>query len=202
MSTLSDTVIQLFAKQPIEGEVKTRLIPQIGKHNATAVYRHCLQYNLTLTTQTPFDIQIWLNRINEDEIFSKQSCRLQKGKDLGEKMFNALNTGLRQYSKTILIGSDCLDLTQEILEEVDGKLSDNELVIIPALDGGYVLIAASQQIAPEIFSGISWSTDSVLQQTLTKCMKHKIKTFILDPLRDIDHAEDLQHYPELARYLN
>ncbi len=202
MSTRSDTVIQLFAKQPVEGEVKTRLIPQIGAHNATAVYRHCLQYNLNLARQTPYDQQLWLNRMSEDKLFSQHPCHLQQGKDLGEKMFNALNKGLSQYAKTILIGSDCLDLTLEILEKVDAKLSDNDLVIVPALDGGYVLVAASKQIVPEIFSDISWSTERVLQQTLTKCMQHKIKTFILDPLRDIDHAEDLQHYPELARYLN
>jgi uncharacterized protein len=199
---MSDTVIQLFAKQPVEGEVKTRLIPDIGKHNAAAVYRHCLQYNLRLMEQTPFDLQIWLNRMNEDEIFAHLSRHLQQGKDLGEKMFNALSAGLSHYSKIILIGSDCIELTQEILEEVDRRLSDNDLVIVPALDGGYVLIAANENIHPSIFSDISWSTDRVLNQTLIKCMQRQIKTFILQPLRDIDHAEDLKHYPELATYLN
>ncbi len=202
MPTKPDTVIQLFAKQPVQGEVKTRLIPQIGEYNATAVYRYCLQYNLSMTQQTPYDRQIWLNRMNDDEIFAQQPCHLQQGKDLGEKMYNALSFGLGMYSKTILIGSDCLELTPEILAEVDTKLSDNNLVIVPALDGGYVLIAVSQPIASDIFTDISWSTDSVLKQTLTKCMQHKIKTFILDPLRDIDHAEDLKRYPELAIYLN
>jgi uncharacterized protein len=197
-----DTVIQLFAKQPVQGEVKTRLIPEIGEHNATAVYRYCLQYNLSMTQQTPFDRQIWLNRMNGDEIFAQQSCHLQQGKDLGEKMYNALSTGLSLYSKAILIGTDCLELTPEILTEVDRKLSDNELVIVPALDGGYVLIAAGKAIVADIFSDISWSTKEVLKQTLTKCMQHQIKTFILDPLRDIDHAEDLKHYPKLATYLN
>jgi uncharacterized protein len=199
---MSGTVIQLFAKQPVEGEVKTRLIPEIGKQNATAVYQHCLKYILNISQQTPFDQQIWLNRMNGDEIFTQQSCHLQQGKDLGEKMYNALSFGLTQYSKAILIGSDCIDLTQEILAEVDKKLSDNDLVIVPALDGGYVLIAASERIHPSIFSGISWSTGIVLNQTLIKCMQQKIKTFILKPLRDIDHAEDLKHYPELATFLN
>lgn len=202
MRTKSDTVLQLFAKQPVQGEVKTRLIAQIGQHNATAVYRYCLQYNLQLLEQCSFDQQLWLNRNGTDEIFSSHRVYLQQGDDLGEKMFNALSQGLKHYGKTILIGSDCLDISQQILTQVDGKLSDHDLVIVPALDGGYVLIAARQHIDPAIFCAIDWSTDQVLKQTLTKCMQRKIKTFILEPLRDIDHAEDLKHYPELARYLN
>jgi uncharacterized protein len=199
---MSDTVIQLFAKLPVAGEVKTRLIPEIGKHNATAVYRHCLQYSLNMAQQSPFDWQLWLNRCTDHEYFSQQPCLQQQGTDLGEKMLNALRAGLEQYSKVILIGSDCLELTQKILTQVDQKLSQHDLVIVPALDGGYVLIAARGQIDPSIFSDINWSTDSVLKQTLIKCMQQKIKTFILDPLRDIDEAKDLKHYPELAIYLN
>ncbi len=197
----SDTVLQLFAKLPIAGEVKTRLIPQLGEQPATAIYRYCLRYSLALMQQTQFQQQLWLNRKGIDELFSDYTPYLQQGQDLGEKMFYALSEGLKHHQKCILIGSDCLDLDLQILEQVEQQLSSHDLVLVPALDGGYVLIGARESIHPAVFQGISWSTERVLQQTLRKCMQHNIKTFILPVLRDIDLVEDLQHYPELQSYL-
>jgi uncharacterized protein len=199
---MSDTVIQLFARLPVTGSVKTRLIPEIGADNATAVYRHCLRYSLSLINQSDVAQQLWLDQTGQDAIFDNFSVYTQRGSDLGARMLHAIQHGLRQYSKVILIGSDCIELNLKILQQVEQKLAHYDLVLIPARDGGYVLIAARDHIEPEIFSAINWGSDSVLKQTLLKCMQHKIRTYILNPLRDIDHASDLKHYPELAIYLN
>ena len=199
---MSDTVIQLFAKLPIAGEVKTRLIPQIGQDHALSVYRHCLQNNLQLIRNSRFNQQLWLNRKGNEDWLNSNEVHIQQGLDLGEKMLHAMRHGFTQYRNCIIIGSDCLDLNQKILNRVHHKLQDYDLVIIPALDGGYVLIAARDQIDSAVFSSIPWSTQRVLIQTLEKCMQQKIKTFILNPLRDIDYVEDLKHYPELETYLN
>ena len=196
------TLVQLFAKLPVAGEVKTRLIPQIGVNKATAVYRHCLQNNIDLVESLPFAKQLWVDRHGEDPLFAARGRHLQQGENLGEKMFNALQYGLQSYQKVILIGSDCLDLRQDHFDQVITALEHHDLAFIPALDGGYVLIGASRPVRPEIFENIEWSTELVMQQTLAQAQRHGISCHLLDSLRDIDQAADLQHYAELKSLLN
>jgi len=199
---MSQALIQLFAKPPIKGKVKTRLIPEIGEKSATAVYQHCLKKNIELVKNTPFDYQIWLTETSSHPLFKGEPVKYQKGKNLGEKMFHALSVELQQHDKkVILIGSDCLDLTTEILNKVCEKLQRHDLVFIPALDGGYVLIAAKKAIPAELFKDIEWGSEWVLRQTIEKAMQLGINTVILNQLRDIDRVDDLQHYAELKQYL-
>ena len=199
---MSKTLIQLFAKPPVEGKVKTRLIPDVGIKSATAIYRHCLQSNIKLLKNSTFDTQIWLTEPSQHTLFKNEEVKLQQGNNLGEKMYHALSAALSShYNKVILIGSDCLDLTNALLRKVCEKLQQHDLVLIPALDGGYVLIAAKHSINPIIFKDIEWSSEKVLKQTIERAMSAGINTFVLNPLRDIDRAEDLQHYAELKQYL-
>jgi len=200
---MPSTLLQLFAKMPVPGEVKTRLIPTIGKHNATAVYQHCLQHNLQLLEDSSFDHQLWLNRYESHSLFnSHRNIHIQQGENLGDKMHHALHSGLQHYHRVILIGSDCIELTQQHLLQVDHALSQHDLVFIPARDGGYVLIAARDQITSFVFQDIHWSSEQVMQQTLQRCQQQQLLVKLLNPLRDIDHADDLQHYAELKPYLD
>ena len=199
---MPQTLIQLFAKPPVEGKVKTRLIPDIGAKSATAIYQHCLQSNIKLIQKSTFDCQIWLTEPSYHSLFKSEQVKYQQGDNLGEKMLDALSNALSShYEKVILIGSDCLDLTTALLHRVCDKLQQHELVLIPALDGGYVLIAAKHSISPLLFKDIEWSSDRVLKQTLERAMSAGINTFVLNPLRDIDRVDDLQHYAELRQYL-
>lgn len=200
---MKTTLLQLFAKPPIEGQVKTRLIPAIGVANATRVYRHCLGANIQLLRASDFDYQIWLTEPSDDALFADAPIEYQQGHDLGERMLHALQQALSSgYDKAILIGSDCLDLSHNILHRVCQRLTRHELVLIPALDGGYVLIAARQSIHHALFDAIDWSSEQVLTQTVERAMRAGIDTLILNPLRDIDRAEDLQHYAALTQLLN
>jgi len=199
---MPQTLIQLFAKPPVEGKVKTRLIPDIGAKSATAIYKHCLQSNIKLVNNSAFDSQIWLTEPSNHELFKNKHIKFQQGKNLGEKMLHALTDALSShYDKVILIGSDCLELSTTLLQKVCDKLQQHDLVLVPALDGGYVLIAAKQSINPKLFEDIEWSTDKVLKQTLKQAMNSGINTVVLNPLRDIDRVDDLQHYSELKQYL-
>jgi len=197
---MSDTVIQLFAKAPIAGQVKTRLIPDIGKKAAAKIYLHCLKSALVLAQDSEFDYQLWLNQCSNHALFSKESVFLQQGSDLGEKMFHSLSEGIKQYKKVILIGSDCLDYSHSLFSKVNEKLNDFDLVIVAAEDGGYVLIAAKNNIQKIIFNSIEWGSDKVLKRTLEQAKKAGINTTVLSPLRDIDHFEDLHHHKELDSY--
>lgn len=199
---MSVTVIQLFAKPPVEGKVKTRLVPDIGSKSAAAVYQHCLLSNINLIQNSAFDYQIWLTEPSDHKLFNNENIHYQQGRNLGERMFHALSEALSTgYNKAILMGSDLLDLTPSLLQKACDKLQRHDLLFIPALDGGYVLIAAKQTIEPEIFNGIDWGSNKVLRQTLEKAMSSGIDTVVLNPLRDIDRIDDLQHYAELQQYL-
>lgn len=193
------TVIQVFAKDPLPGRVKTRLIPDLGQDKATNVYRYSLNHALQLARNSGYENQLWLDQPSSDSLFDGVAIHLQVPGDLGEKMFHALSSALstQEFSKAILIGSDCLDLQQHHLQRVNAMLDHYALVIIPALDGGYVLIAASRSVDPEVFNNISWSSEQVLRQSLKQCMVAQQSVKLLNPLRDIDHATDLAHYPQL-----
>ena len=200
MNALDNCLLQVFAKQPHPGEVKTRLIPAIGAAGAVAVYRHCLNHSLSLL-DTMSNAQLWLNQNGNDPLLSSYPSYLQQGQNLGDKMLHALQQGLKSHRKVILIGSDCLDLTPDHLQQVSEQLDLHDLVIIPATDGGYVLIAVRDRVEPHLFENIEWSSEQVLEQTLQRARACTISHTLLNPLRDIDHLEDLQHYPELQQLL-
>ncbi len=200
---MSQTVIQLFCKSPIAGKVKTRLIPSLGTKAATSVFQHCLKVNLELVKKSPFDAQVWLRGSPDHIMFAGFSIYPQKGSNLGEKMYNAMSRALKgAYDNVILIGSDCLDMSQESLQKVSAKLQHHDLVFVPAMDGGYVLIAAHKSIDAGLFSPIHWGTPTVLKESLENAMRLGIDTAVLNPLRDIDRPEDLSHYEVFEKYLS
>jgi rSAM/selenodomain-associated transferase 1 len=101
----------------------------------------------------------------------------------------------RGYKKIVVIGSDCPAVSQELIIEALRKLDLHDVVIGPATDGGYYLVGLRQTV-PELFSGIAWSTDQVLSQTLKLCSSQRLSPALLPELRDIDQIEDLVYYRE------
>jgi hypothetical protein len=201
---MSKTLIQLFARPPVKGRVKTRLSADIGDDNALSIYLHCLNYCLDLIRHSGFDYQIWLSEVpphwaQEDPI------KIQQGNNLGDKMLSALRSELERekkvYDRVILMGSDCIELSHTVLAKVNRKLDSHDLVIIPAEDGGYVLIAVRGHVHAQLFESIDWGTQRVLIQTLEKIMQSGINACILNPLRDIDRYADLQHYAAFNQYI-
>ena len=200
---MPNSVIQLFAKPPIAGKVKTRLIPDIGEAAATAVYQHCLQYSLDVLDSSSFAHQIWLTEPSNHDLFQARTVHYQQGNDLGQKMYHAMHQALtaQAYDQVIVIGADCLDINHKILLQVQADLLHHDLVLVPANDGGYVLIAANKRIHPQVFNAVDWGSKLVLQQTLSNIRNINYSIKLMNPLRDIDRMEDLQHYPELQQYL-
>ena len=189
--------IGIFAKPPVPGKVKTRLIPDIGAEKAARVYRYCLEYTLEVVRQSGLDYQLFISELNDHEIFQGEEYSLQKGDDLGIRMMHAFEELLRRGSDgALIIGSDCLDMTSMHLHKAASALSDHELVLLPALDGGYALIGC-RSASPILFDKVHWSTDAVYQQTLDNADHLNYRVESLSPVRDIDSLQDLEHYPEL-----
>lgn len=186
--------IKVFIKNPEKGAVKTRLAASVGDDRALFVYKKLLDYTRNLVSGIDAQKEVWYSKFVDDsdgwgiENFTKKQ---QSGANLGERMRNAFKESFIQDREqfVVLIGSDCAELTPEILEQAFEELRKKDLVIGPAEDGGYYLIGMSRFI-PEIFVGIDWSTENVLSQTLTKAKKEGAGFALLSELNDVDTIED------------
>jgi hypothetical protein len=189
--------VGIFAKPPWPGHVKTRLIPDIGADRAARVYRYCLEYTLEVARESGLEFHLYLSEACDDELLQDQEYSVQKGEDLGARLFNATKdlfaTGA---GGAIIIGSDCLDISSRHLLQAARALADHELALLPALDGGYALIGCTR-VERRLFNNISWSTDQVLKQTLAHAERLDYRVSLLETVRDVDTLQDLEQYPEL-----
>jgi hypothetical protein len=193
-------LIQIFAKPPVEGKVKTRLIADIGEQRATQVYRYCLRHTLGLVRESGYGYQIWLSEDSCDPIFDGESYKLQQGSNLGSRMLQAIDSQLRENiladGKIILTGSDCLDLTRIHLQQAFDALSTHNIVLAPAYDGGYALIGC-RTIDAQLFKDVKWGGADVLKQTVNNAHSLGYQISMLETVRDIDTLADLSYYPDL-----
>ena len=198
-------LIQLFAKPPVEGKVKTRLIPDLGIAKATQVYRYCLQYTLDLVRKSGYRYQIWLTDKTRDSIFNAEPYHLQQGTNLGSRMWQAIDSQLREskhtQSEILLIGSDCLDLNYFHFQQAISALSTHDIVLTPAHDGGFALIGC-RVIDAQLFNRVKWGSNEVFIQTVNNAQSLGYQISILESVRDIDTLEDLSHYPELLSLID
>ena len=115
---------------------------------------------------------------------------IQQGKDLGEKMRQAFVDRFSDgYKKVVIIGSDSPSLPVSYINQT--LTSDKDLILGPSTDGGYYLIAMMGKVS-EVFGGISWGTDQVLDETLYRVKKTGISLELLPVWYDVDIPEDLK----------
>lgn len=203
MNNKKNALLQLFSKPPIEGRVKSRLAIDIGDTQATEIYRHCLSHSMDLVTQSGLDYQLWLSENSQDPIFRGNPLMLQQGHNLGARMYHAISSQLQDQAidKVILIGSDCLDLSLDHLQQALDRLATNDLVLLPSVDGGYVLIGC-RKIDQQLFSDVEWGSDRVLQQTQNNAAALSYRLSLLAAVRDIDTLKDVNHYTELTHIIS
>ena len=162
------SVLIIFVKNPVLGKVKTRLADALGEENALLIYQKLLQHTCLVTGNIIADKYVfYLEFINHNDLWKNEvyKKKLQHGNDLGERMKNAFELLFQKgYKEIVIIGSDCYELTEEIIMNAFGELKQKDVVIGPAKDGGYYLLGMNIFI-PELFTGKSWSTNKVLQET-------------------------------------
>nr|VFJ51644.1 MAG: hypothetical protein BECKDK2373B_GA0170837_10342 [Candidatus Kentron sp. DK] len=193
--------ILLFAKAPIPGKAKTRLIPALGARGAGALQAALLRHTLTTVAQTRLECELWCHPDSAHPVFSALarefgvSLHVQTGNDLGRRMGYA--AGADRHRPAILIGADCPSLTAWDLREAALALeADQDAVLGPALDGGYYLLGL-RQTHPSLFEGISWGEHRVLAETRARLRILGWRWRELSARRDIDRPDDL---PSLAAY--
>ncbi len=197
-----NTLLQIFAKYPVPGNVKTRLHSILTAKEAAVFHANLVQTSIKKLSYLPQQIklELWGDAPSEQSFYRRllgqtprMRFRLQKGNDLGARMAFAMKSGLENYKKVILIGTDCPILSCRHILQVEEQLVKNQFNLIAAEDGGYVLIA-SMSYHPAVFSGINWGTSQVMKQTLEAAAKIGWGVKVHGCLWDIDNAEDYARF--------
>jgi len=194
---VSDACVVLFAKLPRPGRVKTRLIgDQVTAERAAELYGAFLRDMIRrFQPSAEFDLVVaWA--LGEDEVLPNDGVEAirQYGHDLGERMYGALQYAARDHEYVAALGSDHPDLPRErVLTAFDALRTGADAVLGPSRDGGYYLIGLPERrLKRRLFEEIEWSTDQVLNQTLTRCRAERIEPLLLEVESDIDRPEDLR----------
>jgi hypothetical protein len=186
----------IFCKAPIPGDVKSRLIASFGIEGAAKIHEdlaarlivQCLQSGLADT----IDIELWCSPATDHDFYHQFDISrfLQQGDDLGERMLNAF-----MYAKTVtvLIGTDCPNLSTDYLRRSFDLLSSHDAVLGPAEDGGYGLIGL-QRAEAGVFSDINWGTEDVCSDTCRHFNTLGMNWALMPLLWDVDRPEDVDRW--------
>ncbi len=193
-------LITLMVRVPVAGQVKTRLIPALGAEGACRLYRAMVEDLLEQAAATGLPIHLLSTGGTEVQLphswqQAVQGMTVQQGEDLGARMAHAFATAFTTAEQVLLVGSDIPDMGAEILLSAAEALRNNEVVLNPAVDGGYCLLGLNRggTIAP-IFQDMPWSTNQVLPLTRQRLADLGLRVHLLPPLRDIDTPADLLAY--------
>ena len=187
-------VLGIYAKQPLPGQVKTRLCPPLTHAEAAALYQCALEEIVArMRGQRNFEVVICYagERSWFAEAFPGVRLLPQQGPDLGARMSDSFaRLQAESYQQVVLIGSDSPDLPLALVDQAFTRLQQVEVVLVPAGDGGYVLIGQVGN-RPELFQAIRWSSAEVLPETLCRIETLGIKASLLPGWEDLDDLEAL-----------
>jgi len=182
----------IFVRNPVLGKVKTRIAATIGDENALAVYKHLLHHTKNITAGVQVTRFVFFaDEIATNDLWNGYEKCLQSGSNLGERMSNAFECLFEKgFTKIIIIGSDCFELDEKIISGAFLKLNEYETVIGPATDGGYYLLGI-QSPFKNLFENITWSSNSVFDETIKQIEQRNLSLFLLPSLNDVDEAKDI-----------
>lgn len=201
--TMETSKLIIFTRYPEPGRTKTRLIGTLGARGAADLQRQMTEWTVRIAQAVravrETDIEICFTGGDEQKmrqwLGASLEYRRQAGQDLGERMANAFQSGFAEgYRSIVLIGTDCPELTADILDKAFGLLEQHDVVIGPTQDGGYYLIGMTDAY-PQVFAQIPWGTDAVLEKTLDALRSIGVAWGLTDKLRDVDEPEDLIVWP-------
>lgn len=197
--------VAILARAPIPGQAKTRLIPALGAKGAARLQRWMLQRTVAMALVADVGpVSLWCagDPAHQDfavcRAFGQVALRRQPESDLGARMLKAVECSPTPAG-TLVIGTDCPALSAAHLRKAARALGDNDAVVIPVEDGGYVLIGM-QKPAPELFTEIDWGSERVMSQTRQRLATMGWQWSEPALLWDVDLPQDLErlyaHYPD------
>lgn len=195
---MGPTRVQIFARAPVAGACKTRLIPRYGAIGAMRLHRRLVQRALAVALSANIGpVELWATPSPAHPFFDRArrvhgvSLRRQCRGDLGRKMAHALSCALREGAQgAVLIGTDAANLTADDLRRAAQALSDGaDAVLQPATDGGFVLIAMRSDPGSRL-CGVAWSSGRELLHTRARLRAMDVA--LLEPRWDIDRPQDVR----------
>jgi rSAM/selenodomain-associated transferase 1 len=195
--------ILIFAKAPIPGQVKTRLIPALGPGGAAELARDLLERLVRrLSGAGLAPVELWCSPDPVHPLFSDLAAsggvalRTQQGEDLGERLRTAAEDALGRADAVLLVGADIPGLDAAYCASALAALSDSDAVLGPAEDGGYVLLGLKAP-APGLFRDMPWGGDGVAAITRRRIASLGWRCSELETLWDLDRPDDLLRYRRL-----
>lgn len=189
-------LLQIFAKAPVAGQVKTRIACSHGDQLALKIHRRLCERVVAMALSSQADeVEVWTTEHSAFSYFEAMGvgCCLQQGQNLGTRMDFALRHGLARHDRVVIVGADAPSIDVDYLHDAFAALQQSAVVIGPALDGGYVLVGASEP-ASFLFRDMPWGTSDVMGLTLERLLGSGCAFHILADRWDIDTADDLQQY--------
>ncbi len=193
-----ERTLLVFAKAPVEGEVKTRLARAVGSRRAANVYRDVGRrvvdqlrggggYRTVLCYDPPSageTVRAWLGPEGLE-------FRPQRRGDLGTRMTAAFARAFEDAERVCIVGTDAPGVRGDLVDEAFAALDEADVVLGPATDGGYYLLALDRP-RPELLRDVPWSTPDVLRATLDRIARGDLRVHLLPSLTDIDTVDDLE----------
>ncbi len=202
---MSRDAVLIFTKSPRPGEVKTRLIPQLGETGAARLYTGLLRREVAwIARDIPCALEIWATPDRNHPVLRELAQRhslnlfLQQGEDLGRRMGHAARDALTRHDRVVLLGVDCPALTPAHLRQAFRWLAEGEDAVLgPAEDGGYVLLGL-QRYHPALFEGHAWGGSEVAETTRRALREIGWRWRELPTLWDLDRPDDLPQFNRLG----
>jgi len=193
------SALLIFIKNPIPGHTKTRLAADVGNKMALRMYHILCDWTreqaLGLSAHDRY--LYYSNEVIAKDLWPAAAFRKRlqyQTSDLGGRMLAGFRDAFADgHGKVIIIGSDCPGIDTDYLNEAFGALNDHDVVVGPALDGGYTLLGM-RTLATTLFENIAWSTDEVLPTTLARAASAGLSVHQLSPLSDVDYLADWLSY--------
>jgi rSAM/selenodomain-associated transferase 1 len=206
--TVPPTAVVVMAKAPVPGAVKTRLMPALGAAAAAALAARMLRHAVQQARAAALG-PVWLCGAPRADDAAFEAAfggvlpadvqRMDQGEgDLGARMARAAAARLADHAQVLITGTDCPALDAAVLRAAATVLATHDVVLVPALDGGYVMVglrAGRDGLLTAMFDGLPWSTPALLDATRERLAAGGWRHAELPPLADIDEPADLQHLP-------
>lgn len=195
MTIAQRPTLVLFTRYPAAGECKTRLMPAIGPEMAASIHRRLTARTVELLRGSGCPVIVAITGAGETMFAAwlGDDLRYQAQVDgtLSDRLLAFLDT-----APVIFFGADTPDLAEHHVHAAINGLTTHEVVIGPAEDGGYYLVAMREPL-PQLLTGMPWGTSEVMPETLRRLDDLGIEPLLLETLADCDRPEDLARWPEL-----
>jgi rSAM/selenodomain-associated transferase 1 len=194
------TATIIFAKAPIPGYAKTRLIPALGADGAADIANRLLRRTVetvvaarlgpVILAATPEQTHpAW--REFKHSLPDTLVWEDQTEGSLGDRLAQAAEKALKQYDRLLLVGTDCPDLRMHTLKQAASHLASADVCMVPVIDGGYALIGL-RHFDANLFARIPWSTSDVAARTRERCYQLGLSLIEMPVMHDIDEPTDLR----------